>query len=159
MKEHHLEINFQTATLTSVNSVDQYLLSKAEEMAAQAYAPYSNFKVGACLHLSNDQFVGGNNQENAAYPSGLCAERVAIFSARSQFPKEEIQSIAIFVPTESEEVIPSPCGACRQVISEVQSLQTLPIRILLMNKKQKVWLFSGAQTLLPFSFSAKHLNG
>lgn len=159
MKEHHLQINFQTTNLASVNSVDQSLLTKAEEMATKAYAPYSQFKVGACLQLSNDQFVGGNNQENAAYPSGLCAERVAIFSARSRYPKLDIRAIAVVVPTEDDDIMPSPCGACRQVLSEVQSLQSAPIRILLMNKGHKVWIFSGAHTLLPFSFSARHLNG
>jgi cytidine deaminase len=158
VKEHHLQISFQTTNLASVNSVDQYLLTKAEEMAAKAYAPYSEFKVGASLHLSTEQFVDGNNQENAAYPSGLCAERVAIFSARSQYPQADIQAIAIYVPTEGENIMPSPCGACRQVLSEVQSLQSFPIRILLMNKEHKVWIFSGADTLLPFSFSARHLN-
>src|SRR5690554_298797 len=132
---------------------DQGLLNSAVEAATGAYAPYSKFRVGAAVLLSNKTIVRGSNQENAAYPSGLCAERVALFSAAANYPKETMNSLAIYSPDlKSGEEVFSPCGACRQVMSEYEIKQFADIRILIMNSNGGIWLIDRAQSLLPFAF-------
>jgi cytidine deaminase len=154
MKEkiHSIKYN-EYASLEGLPEVDQNLLILAVESADNAYAPYSNFNVGAALSLVNGTIVIGSNQENAAYPSGLCAERVAIFAASANNPGLSINTIAIFAKdsARSNDVI-SPCGSCRQVISEYEHKQNKPIRILLMNSNRMVWEFFDVESLLPFSF-------
>src|ERR1035437_1956912 len=100
---------------------DLKLLKEAEKAMHNAYAPYSEFIVGAAVLLENGKLVTGNNQENAAYPSGICAERVAIFYACAQYPKVAVKTIAIICDTKTNEPV-TPCGACRQVIAEYEQL-------------------------------------
>jgi cytidine deaminase len=140
---------------------DRALLDAAKAMTANAYAPYSQFRVGAALRLANGNVVEGSNQENAAYPSGLCAERVAIFAASSQYPGMTVEAMAIAVSTEKFDVTEplSPCGSCRQVLMEYRHRQQSPMRIILSGMGDTVWVFEDVTSLLPFSFEADGLKG
>ncbi|MFY7810782.1 MAG: cytidine deaminase [Flavobacterium sp.] len=146
-------------SLEELEKVDQELMLKAIEIRKTAYAPYSNFEVGVALLLENGAIVLGNNQENAAYPSGLCAERVAIFAAACQYPN--VKFLKIFISATSrthqiEEPIP-PCGACRQSISEYEIKQETPIKIYFMGAKGKVLVSESLKNLLPLMFDKKFL--
>ena len=120
-----------------LNDTDRALLDDAIEATRRSYAPYSHFSVGAAALLANGVVVTGTNQENAAYPSGLCAERTTLFYANSQYPDQAVVTLAIAARTEKDFIdtpIP-PCGACRQVILETEKRYKQPIRILLYGKK------------------------
>lgn len=138
---------------------DQTLVHAAIEAAQQAYAPYSEFNVGAALLLKNGQIVKGSNQENAAYPSGLCAERVALFWAGANYPNEAIQSMAVVAMNKGQMVdeVTAPCGACRQVISESQHRAGASFSIILAGKNKIVKLLDG-NDLLPLSFGPSDLK-
>lgn len=130
------------------------MIENAYSMCEKAYAPYSNFQVGATVLLSNGELISGNNQENLAYPSGLCAERVALFFAGANFPKESIEIIVIvakgnLVPFDK---LLSPCGACRQVMLESEMRQDKAIRVLLVSQNGKTIVFNSVLDLLPFAF-------
>ncbi len=142
--------------LTEVPKELGNLVVEASKAYYAAYAPYSNFKVGAAVLMGNGEVVTGTNQENAAYPSGLCAERVALFAAHSQFPDSEVVAVAISTENKSEPV--PPCGACRQVIAESQQRGGQPIDILIGNPDGKILHFSGSETLLPFHFNSDYLS-
>jgi cytidine deaminase len=135
---------------------EKELLAKAEQAAKSAYAPYSKFKVGAAVLLDNGKIICGSNQENASYPLGLCAERVALFAASAQNPGIKITGIAV---TSSSENPASPCGACRQVMAEYESLHKNEMRILLKGASEKIIATSGVKNLLPLMFSGKDLKG
>jgi len=160
MEEFKLTIKGISLTQSELNDSDKEILNQAEEAAKNAYAPYSQFYVGAALRLKNGIIVLGTNQENVAYPSGLCAERVAIFSASTNHPNEPIESMAITVNTTKSSIIDplSPCGNCRQVIMEYQHKQQSPIRLILASQSDKVWIFEDAAALLPFGFEADYLK-
>lgn len=136
------------------------LLYAAKDAQLRAYAPYSMFTVGAAIYLANGTIITGNNQENAAYPSGLCAERVAIFSAKSQFPDIAISSIAIYAGNDKFPLsIPvSPCGACRQSILEYELLQKSPIEVLLASHVSPIYLIPSIKFLLPLHFEEDRLK-
>jgi cytidine deaminase len=139
---------------------DKQLLSQAGLAAANAYAPYSGFRVGAAVMLENGVVVTGNNQENAAYPSGLCAERVALFSASAQYPDVPVSAIAITARTAGAIIdypVP-PCGACRQVIAEYENHHSKAIRLIISGESGKVLIFDDIAALLPFGFNASQLN-
>ena len=119
-----------------------------------AYAPYSNFKVGASVRLENGEIVVGNNQENIAYPSGLCAERVALFYVGANYPNVSIETICIvakgdLIPIDS---ILAPCGCCRQVMIESEQRQSKPIRVILVNQNKTVVVIETVKHFLPFIF-------
>ena len=116
---------------------DSELLEKAKEASKGSYAPYSNFNVGAAVRLSNGETIAASNQENAAYPSGLCAERVAIFYAHAKYPESDIEAIAITASVEGKicETPTYPCGACRQVLAESEMRSGKPIRVVIGGKK------------------------
>lgn len=138
---------------------DQSLIDAAKEATQRSYAPYSRFSVGAAALLANGVVVTGTNQENAAYPSGLCAERTTLFYANSQHPDEAVLTLAIAARTEKDFIdmpIP-PCGACRQVILETEKRYKQPIRILLYGKKCIYEIHSIAD-LLPLSFDASAME-
>lgn len=129
------------------------LIELAMEAAGKAYAPYSNYRVGAAVLLENGEIYAGNNQENAAYPSGLCAERVAIFYAGAQHPGVPVVSIAIAAFTEGAfqaEPVP-PCGACRQVLYEKEAEGGSPMEIILYGRN-KIQVLRSAADLLPIPF-------
>lgn len=144
------------ASLNQLSVADQKLLYAAVEVSKDAYAPYSNFHVGAAVELENGEVVKGSNQENGAYPSGLCAERVALFAASANFPNVKMKTIAIYAEQSVEEGDQiSPCGSCRQVMSEYELKQDSDLRVLLMNGNGKVWELKSSQLLLPFAFKFK----
>lgn len=145
-------------SIDELNAEDKSLMQKAHEAGTTAYAPYSNFSVGAAVLLENGAVVKGSNQENAAYPTGLCAERVAVFSASSQFPGVAIRAIAITAKSSRIAVSNpiSPCGDCRQAISEYEVLYQKPIRFLLMGETGKVLELKNVESLLPLRFEGKN---
>ena len=147
-------------SLQELEASDRDLLKSAREALPSSYAPYSGFHVGAALLLQNGVTVTGTNQENAAYPSGLCAERVAVFSAASQHPGMPVLAIAITARAGNSgpAVLVSPCGACRQVIAEYEHLYGINIRIILGGDQGKVMVIDNAAALLPFAFSGKDLE-
>lgn len=160
MNRKSLTINYSIAeSLTELNTTDRQLMEEAHKAAGNAYAPYSGFKVGAALQLANGKIVTGNNQENAAYPSGLCAERVALFSASSQYPDEVIEIIAVTIVTPNKIIEPiSPCGSCRQVLAEYESRQDKKIRIIFSGETGKTITVEGIENLLPMMFNARKMN-
>lgn len=138
---------------------DAELLAEAQKMTKTAYAPYSNFNVGAALLLENGKIITGNNQENAAYPSGLCAERVAIYSAGAHYPNSAVKSIAISVKAKKMVIKEplSPCGSCRQAIAEYENKFGKPIRIIMSGEKGAIYIAKSIESLLPLMFSKKYL--
>lgn len=160
MKEICVNITFKV--FDSINELDfetKNLMNKAIEARKTAYAPYSSFSVGASLLLDNNEIITGTNQENAAYPSGLCAERVAIFYAGSQFPRAKVLKLCITAsPMDRESDIPiPPCGACRQSIAEYESKQEAAIEIYFMGAKGEIYKSDSLKNLLPFMFDKNHL--
>lgn len=138
---------------------DIQLMQKAAEARDQAYAPYSQFMVGAAVLLENGEVVVGSNQENAAYPSGLCAERNAIYQAGAIYPNVKILAIAITVKSARKKVIvpAAPCGACRQAIAEYEIKQKHPIKIMFMAEIGKVIKVNALLDILPLAFDASYL--
>jgi cytidine deaminase len=126
----------------------------------RAYAPYSQFHVGAAILLENGTMVEGNNQENAAYPSGLCAERVAIFSVGANFPNQPIRAIAITASSATYVSVEpvTPCGACRQSMLEYELKQNTPIAVYLVSPSDEVIVIPSVSQLLPLHFDAKNLR-
>jgi len=161
LQSFSLTISGISYQLDGLPAADRTLLEAAKAMTDSAYAPYSQFHVGAALRLANGKVVEGSNQENAAYPSGLCAERVAIFAASSQYPGMTVEAMAIAVSTKRFDVIQplSPCGGCRQVLMEYRHRQQRPMRIILAGTGSTVWVFEDVSVLLPFSFEADGLKG
>ena len=142
------------AHFSELKERDQLLLKKANEVVENAYAPYSNFKVGASVLLENGEVILGSNQENIAYPSGLCAERVALFYAGANFPQTKVDTICIVAKGDliPKDHLLSPCGSCRQVMSESEMRQNKPFRVILVSQNNKVLVFNSALDLLPFAF-------
>ena len=137
----------------------QDLMNQAVEVRKKAYAPYSQFRVGAALLLDNGKIILGSNQENAAYPSGLCAERVAIFHAGSVYPEAKILKMAITAASDTNQTaapIP-PCGSCRQSIAEYEIKQDTPIEIYFMGEIGTIYQSASLKNLLPFMFDKKFL--
>lgn len=145
---------------SEMEPTDAELLAKAREAVKTSYSPYSKFAVGAAVKLANGQIVMGSNQENAAYPSGLCAERVAMFAAAAQFPNVAMESIAIAIesPHHDTEGPIAPCGACRQVMIEYEHLHQHPMHVIMDAEKGNVVKVNKASDLLPFDFHADHLK-
>ena len=127
---------------------------------SSAYDPYSGFLVGASVLLENGEIVSGNNQENVAYPSGLCAERVALYYAGAKYPKVSVKTIAISAKSKTYDIadIVSPCGACRQVMAEYQQKQKQNIRVLLHSPNDEVLIANSVEDLLPFMFNSEQLR-
>lgn len=137
----------------------QNLMEQAIAVRKKAYAPYSKFKVGTALFLDNGKVVLGSNQENAAYPSGLCAERVAVFQAGAIYPEAKILKMAITAASETNKTtspIP-PCGACRQSIAEFEIRQETPIEIYFMGEIGSIYKSDSLKNLLPFMFDKNFL--
>ncbi len=143
--------------IEDLDSKWQLLVKKAKEAGNKAHAPYSEFLVGAAVLLDDGNIVIGSNQENAAYPSGLCAERVTLFAASSQFPQNKIERLAVVArkSTSDSYTSASPCGSCRQVISEYETKNNHPILILMVGPEGRFILCQGIDNLLPLKFSSK----
>lgn len=150
-------INISFKQYTNKNELlpkDLKLVNEANQALLNAHAPYSAFQVGAAIELEDGQIVTGSNQENAAYPSGLCAERVAIFYASAQYPNKLIKTIAVTAKSAKSEIDKnvSPCGACRQVIAEFEKKQKSPIKIIFMGPSNSYLSCDGIAQLLPLAF-------
>lgn len=145
--------------LEELSEEDQLLMGAAIKARENAYAPYSNFKVGAAVKMSTGEIVVGNNQENASYPSGLCAERVAVFQAGAIYPGIPISAIAISASSDNYKVNrpAAPCGNCRQSISEYEHKQKSAIRLLLMGEIGQVYQCASIADILPLGFDSSYL--
>ena len=153
------EFSFQYTTLNSYTELgpeDLNLVERAFNACGKAYAPYSKFHVGASVLLENGEIVEGNNQENIAYPSGLCAERVTLFWVGANFPNTKVLTLAIVAKGDLLPVdqILSPCGGCRQVMLETELRQVVPYRIIIVSQNNRTMIFNSAKDLLPFSFGS-----
>ncbi len=145
---------FEYNSIKELPKDDILLIEKAKEAAKNSYSPYSTFKVGAAVLLENNEIIQGSNQENAAYPSGLCAERVALFYANSKFPEVKVKTIAITALMNNkfiDEPVP-PCGSCRQVMLETEIRFNSPIKVILSGNK-KIQIIENIKQLLPLDFS------
>ncbi len=159
MKKIKLEIEIGTCTYSELSEDDRKLIDAAKEATRRSYAPYSHFSVGAAALLNNGVIVTGTNQENAAYPSGLCAERTTLFYANSQYPDQPVKTLVIAARTQSgflESPIP-PCGSCRQVLMETEQRYNQPIRVILYGEKE-IFIINGTKDLLPLSFGSEFLE-
>lgn len=159
MRKVDLKIFVHELTIDELTPGDQQLLAEAQQACDRAYAPYSNFYVGAAVLLADGTVVLGSNQENAAYPSGLCAERTAIFSASVNYPGQLITAIAVTARRANEMtfVPAAPCGACRQVLLEYEARQQQPIRLILPGLDRMVCVVPSVATLLPLQFTKENL--
>lgn len=147
-------------SVDELNEKDAWLVNEAREVTASAYAPYSNFNVGAVAKMANGEIVAGTNQENASYPVGICAERVLLSSAATLYPNIAIDTIAIsYDNTHGESNHPiSPCGMCRQSLVEYEERVKQPIRLILSGLDGKVIIVEKANLLLPLSFGSIDLK-
>lgn len=160
MKEISITSNFNIYdNITELPNEIQNLFEQAITIQKNAYVPYSNFRVGVALLLENSEIILGSNQENAAYPSGLCAERVALYQAASNYPNTKI--LAIVITASSEKTgNPSPitpCGSCRQSIAEYEIKQESPIAIYFQGETDKIYKSASLKNLLPLIFNKKLL--
>lgn len=152
MKSESIEIKYETLSFEELNNKEKELIECAKKATYSAYSPYSSFSVGAAVRLKNDEIILGSNQENIAYPSGLCAERVALFAAGTR--KEKITTLAIAARNENNEWTKAfPCGACCQVLQENQLRAKEKITILILLNQNEILRLRGAEALLPFGFS------
>ena len=156
MTKNVLEIEYERyESLNELSVEDRELAEAAVKAVSGAYAPYSKFNVGAAVRLSDGQIITGANQENAAYPSGLCAERTAMFHASATYPDLAMKAIAI-AAVQNGELCPTPatpCGACRQVMAEYQKKSGQPMEVLLVGSR-KIWKFDRIDDILPFIFDS-----
>lgn len=160
MKEIQIETKLSVfESFEELSQSEKEFMNQAIEIRKKAYAPYSKFQVGAAIVLDNGVVLQGSNQENAAYPSGLCAERVVIFYAGANYPNNKIVKMFITATPsdrDSENPIP-PCGSCRQSIAEYEIKQDLPIEIYFMGAKGAVYKSDSLKNLLPFMFDKSNL--
>ena len=161
MKENKIEISYKVFDdISELNKEDAWLLNEAREVTKQAYAPYSNFYVGAAAKLVNGEIVAGTNQENASYPVGVCAERVLLGSASTLYPGIAIETMAISYHSgngNSNQPI-APCGMCRQSLQEYENRVKRPIRLILGGLEGKIFLFEKASYLLPLGFTSESMK-
>lgn len=155
------DINIEVTALSyaELGNGRMKLVETAKEACADSYSPYSNFSVGAALEFGNGVVLKANNQENAAYPSGMCAERSLLYYAKANNPHERIKRMAIAAKNGGDfaEQPVSPCGACRQAILETANRQSQPIELLLAGK-EKVYIIKDAKSLLPLQFDAENMK-
>lgn len=146
--------------LEDMDPESRYLAHKAKDAANHAYAPYSKFHVGAAVLLEDGAIITGSNQENAAYPSGMCAERVALYATAAQHPEAVISKIAIVARRKSsKDLVPvTACGSCRQVMLEFEARQSKPIHVIMHHQPHEWVKAASAESLLPFSFNKANLD-
>ena len=160
MQKKTIETKITIYHIDELSSEHQNLIFNAKEQVQKAYAPYSGFHVGAAIQLENGVIFTGSNQENSAYPSGLCAERVAMFYANSQYPNVAVKSIAVAAFTNGNFLLEpvTPCGSCRQVLLETELRFEKDIEILLYGTKE-IYLIQNVKQLLPLCFEKSSLQG
>ena len=148
------------SSLDELNDDDRNLLLEARKSVVNAYAPYSSFHVGAAILLEDGNIIRGNNQENASYPIGMCAERVAVFAAGANYPGVKIKAIGI--SAKSKQFIidqpVTPCGACRQAIAEYEHRYKNPIRLIMTGETGKILVTESIQNFLPYQFNGDDLR-
>ena len=162
MKLLNLNISFeQYAGIGELEERDQLLCGKAEQALESSYSPYSKFRVGTAIRLASGEIILGSNQENLAYPSGLCAERVALFSIGSNQPNAVIESMAITAQTDKFDITKpiTSCGGCLQVMAEFERKQVTPIEVIFYCLNGEVLKVPSVKSLLPFSFVEDRLEG
>ena len=161
MKKENYSFAFDVYdSIDELDSQDAWLLREARGVTEAAYAPYSNFNVGAVAKMANGEIVAGTNQENASYPAGICAERVLLSSAATLYPQIAIETLAISYNNMngiSDHPI-SPCGICRQTLSEYEERMNHPIRLILSGLEGKVYIIEKSSNLLPLSFGSEDLK-
>ena len=159
MKEIDLISKIKVYSYDELPEADRLLVEKAKEATYTSYAPYSHFCVGAALRLADGTDISGSNQENAAFPSSLCAERTALFYANAHCPDQPVREIAVAARTQNgflKAPIP-PCGACRQVMLGVEERYGSPIRVLLYGE-ETIYEVDSVRTLLPLQFVGETMN-
>ena len=161
MKEQKFEFSFEVYdSVDELSEQDKQLLNEARHATQQAYAPYSNFHVGAAARLINGKIISGSNQENASFPVGICAERVLLGTVSSLYPGTAIETMAISYQNKkakSDHPI-SPCGMCRQTLQEFEGRMKKPIRLLLGGMEGKIFVIDSASLLLPLAFTDEELG-
>ena len=160
MKQLDIHTTIKIYSPDELSAEEQQLVEAAKKATTRSYAPYSHFHVGAAALLANGEIISGTNQENAAYPSGICAERTTLFYANSQHPQQAVKALAIAARTSEghwTETPISPCGACRQVMTETENRFGKPMKVLLCNA-QEVFVIESAKDLLPVSFGSEDLK-
>ena len=155
MQYRKIQTEVQVCSLDDLTETEKQLVEDARQAARDSYSPYSHFHVGAALKLDNGETITGNNQENVAYPSGLCAERTALFYAHARFPHSSPVALAVAACTDDGVFTPlpvTPCGGCRQVMAEYEKLAGHPVTVILYAEKE-IYRLDQAVYLLPLSFS------
>jgi len=161
MTEHEIKINFKEyASLEELEQADQQLCHEAVKALQTSHSPYSKFRVGVAMRLKSGKILHASNQENAAYPSGLCAERVALFNWGANHADDPIETMAVTAHTDEFQLIKpvTSCGACLQVLAEYEKKQGNAIKMLLYCQQGPVWVATGVETFLPFLFFEDRLT-
>lgn len=157
MKKETINISYvKYADINEVNAQHHNLIQSSKAASLKAYAPYSNFQVGASVLLNTGEIVSGTNVENASYPVGVCAERNVLAYTLSNYTNQKIVAMSIFVPVNGSPV--PPCGMCRQFILEVEKLQASHLKIYLVNKQSEIIEIESAKDLLPLAFDSDFLK-
>lgn len=161
MKKHELTLSFlEFNSIDELNDDDRTLLLKAKDAAKNAYAPYSKFKVGAAARLANGMIIIGSNQENAVFPVGLCAERVALFSAQANYPDQPVVALAVTAIGSDSKIsqpVP-PCGSCRQAMIEAESRHNQPLRVIMQGEEGPIIISERMENLMPLTFAKDFLK-
>ena len=160
MTNHEIKINFKEYnTLKGLDKPSYDLCLEAIKAMANSHSPYSKFTVGAALRLQSGKIIYGSNQENVAYPSGLCAERVALFHWGANYTNDPIEAMAVTAYTDEFEILQpvTSCGACLQVLAEYEKKQNKPVEIILFCNNGPVWVMNGVESFLPFLFFENRL--
>lgn len=161
MTKHEIKINFKEYnTLQELDKPEYDLCLEAIKAMANSHSPYSKFTVGAALRLQSGKIIYGSNQENVAYPSGLCAERVALFHWGANHPDDPIEAMAVTAHSDEFEILKpvASCGSCLQVMAEYEKIQGVPIEIILFCGSGPVWVMNGVESFLPFLFFENRLG-
>ncbi|MBR4842643.1 MAG: cytidine deaminase [Bacteroidaceae bacterium] len=160
MKEYDIRITWKVYCSGELDEKDRSLVEAAKKATCGSHSPYSGFKVGAAVLLDDGSIITGSNQENAAYPSGLCAERTALYTAGHNHPNRSVVALAIAARNEHGWTAHpiTPCGACRQVMAEYESISKIPIKTILYGKNGTMVIEGGTSSLLPFCFGAESME-
>ena len=160
MKKYQLCFEYQEySSEEELPEQEKFLLEKAREATGSSYSPYSHFRVGAAVRLKNGEIITGSNQENAAYPSGLCAERVALFAAAARYPGVAVEALAITASSKETLINQpvTPCGACRQVMMEYENTGGQDMQVIMAGQQGKITVAPNIKSLLPLNFDGNHL--
>jgi cytidine deaminase len=160
MINHQIQIDFKEySTLNDISALQKDLCGHAVKALDNSHSPYSKFKVGAALRLQSGKIIYGSNQENVAYPSGLCAERVALFYWGANHPNDPIEAMAVTAQSNDFEILQpvTPCGSCLQVLAEYEKKQNKAVEIILFCNNGPVWIMQGIESFLPFLFFENRL--